>query len=122
MMSDIYIFEGSRKLDIIDFSIELFISLLKFKSGKRSCMRINISNKIIIERVKPNNIPPNLSILLIIVSFSVVLEILRTIISTSISMTDSAYDDSDEVSSILDKAEQSLFGISEQANKKKFEE
>ena len=49
-------------------------------------------------------------------------EVLRTIISTSISMTDSAYDDSDEVSSILDKAEQSLFSISEQANKKKFEE
>ena len=81
MMSDIYIFEGSRKLDIIDFSIELFISLLKFKSGKRSCMKINIRNKIIIERVKPNNIPPNLSKLLIIVCVSFVLEILRTIIN-----------------------------------------
>ena len=81
MMSDIYIFEGSRKLDIIDFSMELFISLLKFKSGKRSCMKINISNKIIIERVKPNNIPPNLSTMLIIVWFSVVFETLRTIIN-----------------------------------------
>ena len=80
-MSDIYIFEGSRKLDIIDLSIELFISLLKLKLGKRSCMKINISNKIIIERVKPNNIPPNLSILLIIVWLSVVFETLRTIIN-----------------------------------------
>ena len=80
MMSDIYIFEGSRKLDIIDLLIELFISLLKFKSGKRSCMKINISNKIIIERIKPNSIPPNLSKLLIMLWLSVVLEILRTII------------------------------------------
>jgi len=80
-MSDTYIFEGSRKLDIIDLSIELFISLLKFKSGKRSCMKINISNKIIIERVKPNSIPPNLSKLFIIVWVSVVLETLRTIIN-----------------------------------------
>ena len=49
-------------------------------------------------------------------------EILRTIISTSVNMTDSAYDDGGEVASILDKAEQALYGISEQANKKKFEE
>ena len=80
-MSDIYIFEGSRKLDIIDLSIELFISFLKLKSGKRSCVKINISNKIIIERIKPNSIPPNLSKLLIKVWLSVVLEILRTIIN-----------------------------------------
>ena len=80
-MSDIYFFEGSRKLDIIDLSIELIISLLKLKLGKRSCMKINKRNKIIIERVKPNNIPPNLSIMLIIVWFSVVLETLRTIIN-----------------------------------------
>ena len=74
-MSDIYIFEGSRKLDIIDLSIELFISLFKLKSGKTSFVKINISNKIKIERVKPNNIPPNLSKLLIIVCVSFVLEI-----------------------------------------------
>tara|TARA_Y100000996_G_scaffold171470_2_gene133323 strand:+ start:225 stop:1598 length:1374 start_codon:yes stop_codon:yes gene_type:complete len=49
-------------------------------------------------------------------------EILRTIISTSVNMTDSAYDDGGEVASILDKAEQALYGISEQANKKNFEE
>ena len=42
---------------------------------------IKIRNKIIIERVKPNNIPPNLSIMLIIVWFSVVLETLRKIIN-----------------------------------------
>ena len=80
-MSETYIFEGSRKLDIIDLSIELFISLFKLKSGKTSFVKINISNKIKIERVKPNNIPPNLSKLLIIVRFSVDLEILRTIIN-----------------------------------------
>ena len=80
-MSEIYIFEGSRKLDIIDLLIELFISLLKFKSGKRSCMKINISNKIIIERIKPNSIPPNLSKLLIIDWLSVLLETLRKIIN-----------------------------------------
>ena len=80
-MSDIYFFEGSRKLDIIDLSIELIISLLKLKLGKRSCMKINKRNKIIIERVKPNNIPPNLSKLFIIVWVSVVLETLRTIIN-----------------------------------------
>ena len=80
-MSDIYYFEGSRKLDIIDLSIELIISLLKLKLGKRSCMKINKRNKIIIERVKPNNIPPNLSKLFIIVWVSVVLETLRTIIN-----------------------------------------
>ena len=49
-------------------------------------------------------------------------EILRIIISTSIEMSVSAYDNSEEVSSILDKAEQSLFSVSEQANKRKFEE
>ena len=80
-MSDIYAFEGSRKFDIIDLLIKLFISLLKLKSGKRSCVKINISNKMIIERIKPNNIPPNLSKLLKIVWVSFVLETLRMIIN-----------------------------------------
>ena len=49
-------------------------------------------------------------------------ETLRIIINTSIEMSILAYDTQDEVSVILDKAEQHLFGISEKINRNKFHE
>ena len=47
---------------MIDLSIELFIFILKLKSGKRSCVIIKISNRIIIERKNPKNNPPNFQV------------------------------------------------------------
>ena len=49
-------------------------------------------------------------------------QILRTIIETSVEMNQLAYDDHDEISEIVDKAEQHLFGISELTNKKKYQD
>ena len=49
-------------------------------------------------------------------------KILREIINTSIEMSSLAYDGQDEISAIIDKAEQHLFNISELSSKKKFEE
>ena len=49
-------------------------------------------------------------------------QILRTIIDTSVEMNQLAYDDHDEISEIVDKAEQHLFGLSELTNKKKYQE
>ena len=46
--------------------------------------------------------------------------ILRKIISAAINLTTDAYNDSDEAVNILDKAEQTLFSISQDAQKKKF--
>jgi len=49
-------------------------------------------------------------------------QILREIINTSIEMSSLAYEGQDEISAIIDKAEQHLFNISELSSKKKFEE
>ena len=49
-------------------------------------------------------------------------QILREIINTSITMSRLAYDPKGDVSDIIDRAEQHLFGISELTAKKKFEE
>ena len=49
-------------------------------------------------------------------------QILREIINTSIEMSSLAYEGQDEISTIIDKAEQHLFNISELSSKKKFEE
>ena len=49
-------------------------------------------------------------------------QILREIINTSIEMSSLAYEGQDEITTIIGKAEQHLFNISELSSKKKFEE
>ena len=46
--------------------------------------------------------------------------LLRNIINVAVTITSDAYEDSEDVTHILDKAEQTLFSISQDAQKKKF--